>query len=287
MALFGSRFTKPGPGVSKDGPQKTAFFRFFDIVGNKFFDLIKINMLYFFSIIIFCLPLIFIVTVLFSENDPAAAFIYPQNFFIVFACSLPIAFTGPFTAGFIYLLRNFVRSEHVFLFSDYKDNVKNNFKQSTLATLINVTAFLLLIYTIVFYWYNSAKNPIYLIFMSISLIIFVSFIFMNYYIYLMIVTFDIKLLRIYKNAYIFSVIGLGRNILVSILLILIIVLHLSFLWLSLFPVPFFSISFSGLIINFAVWPKIKKIMIDPNQNEDNQRKDDNVERLFVDKGKER
>jgi uncharacterized membrane protein YesL len=287
MALFGSRFTKSGPGVSKDGPQKTAFFRFFDIVGNKFFDLIKINMLYFFSIIIFCLPLIFFVTVLFSENDPAAFFLNPQNFLVVFVCSLPIAFTGPFTAGFIYLLRNFVRSEHVFLFSDYKDNVKNNFKQSTLATLINVTAFLLLIYTIVFYSAFSAKNQILLILMFFSIIVFVFFVFMNYYIYLMIITFGLKLTKIYRNAYIFSVLGIGRNILISIILFLFVIFHVLFYPYSIILIPFFSLSFSGLIISFAVWPKIKVLMIDSIQNDDNQQKDDNVERLFVDKGKER
>jgi uncharacterized membrane protein YesL len=286
MALFGSRYSKPGPGVSKDGPQKTAFFRFFDIVGNKFFDLIKINMLYFFSIIIFCLPLIISIFVLFSGNDPEAAFLNPQNFLVVFACSLPIAFTGPFTAGFIYLLRNIVRSEHIFLFSDYKDNIKNNFKQSTLATLINVTVFSLLTYIIMFYSYYSAKNSLLLIPMFFCILIFVSFIFMNYYIYLMIVTFDLKLLKIYKNAYIFSVIGFGRNILVTILLLLIALLHSIFLVL-LILVPFFSLSFSGLIINFAVWTKIKVLMIDLIQKDDNQQKDDNVERLFVDKGKER
>jgi uncharacterized membrane protein YesL len=102
----------------------------------------------------------------------------------------------------------------------------------------------------------------------------------------MIVTFDIKLLKIYKNAYLFSVIGFGRNILVTILLLLIALLHAIFLVL-LILVPFFSLSFSGLIINFAVCPKIKVLMIDIIQKDDNQQQDDNVERLFVDKGKER
>ena len=42
-------YSKPGPGIEKDAPEKAAFFVFMDIYFRKFWNLIKINLLYFYS----------------------------------------------------------------------------------------------------------------------------------------------------------------------------------------------------------------------------------------------
>ena len=47
-----------------------------------------------------------------------------------------IAITGPCTAGVAYVTRNWARDEHAFIWSDFKDAVKENWKQSIVVSLI-------------------------------------------------------------------------------------------------------------------------------------------------------
>ena len=47
-----------------------------------------------------------------------------------------IAITGPFTAGLAYVTRNWSRDEHAFIFSDFMDAVKANWKQGLLTSVI-------------------------------------------------------------------------------------------------------------------------------------------------------
>jgi uncharacterized membrane protein YesL len=287
MALLGFNYSKPGPGVGKDNAQKTAFSRFFEIFSRKFWDLIKINMLYFICIIIFYIPLSFSLFGIFNEKNYTQEFTNLYTFIYLLVCALPIALTGPFTAGYTYILRNFVREEHAFIWSDYKEVAKRNFKQSVLATLVNVIGFSLIVFNILYYNISAAKNPIVLLPMMLSSMAFVIFLFMNYYIYVMIVTFDLKLSQIYKNAFIFAVMGLGRNILVTIVLLVLIYAHWVFALPSLLLIPFISLSFAGLLLNFAVWPMIKKHMIDPYQQSDMQNEINIKQSLFKDAGKEK
>jgi len=47
-----------------------------------------------------------------------------------------ITITGPFTPGLCYITRNWARDEHAFIFSDFKDAVKENWKQGLLTGFI-------------------------------------------------------------------------------------------------------------------------------------------------------
>ena len=44
--------------------------------------------------------------------------------------------TGPFTAGLSYITRNWARDEHAFIWTDFKDAVKANWKQSLILSVI-------------------------------------------------------------------------------------------------------------------------------------------------------
>lgn len=47
-----------------------------------------------------------------------------------------LSITGPFTAGLCYVTRNWARDEHAFIWSDFKDAVKENWKQSLILSVI-------------------------------------------------------------------------------------------------------------------------------------------------------
>ena len=70
-----------------------------------------------------------------EEADLAA--ILNSTIFRMLIWMIPcIAITGPFTAGFCYVTRNWARDEHAFIWSDFKDAVKENWKHSLLLSCI-------------------------------------------------------------------------------------------------------------------------------------------------------
>lgn len=293
MGLFNS-YVKPGPGVSKDAPQKTAFFLFFDIYFRKFWDLIKVNLLYFISIVLFFIPVGMILIPLFADfKDTANSLLLSFHnggapirllnpWLIIYL--LPIGLAGPATAGFTYIMRNFAREEHAFLWSDYKDTIKSNWKQALAAGLIQIVASTLLIFAMSYYYQNMHKSALFVVPFIFTLIVSMLFLFMQYYIYVLIITFRLTLSQIYRNSLIFAFLGLGRNFLVTIFCAVTLLLSFYFLPLAFILVPCLTLSTMGLIVNFCVWPVIKKYMIDPNP--ENQKKQ-TEESVFEDTGREK
>ena len=225
-------YSKPGPGISKNAPQKKRFFLFFDILGRKFWKLIQLNFLY----ILFCLPVVTI---------------------------------GPATAGMTYVLRNFANEQHSFLFSDFWDSFKSNFKQSFIYSILSLIATVLLSVSIYYYYINLNQNKFYYLPFVVSVSIAIIFIFMNYYVYLMIVTLDLKLKAIIKNAFIFSVLGVKTNIITFLILGLIIFATVWYFPITLLFIVLIEFSLVGLIICFNSYQYIKKYAIDPYLNSQN------------------
>ena len=59
------------------------------------------------------------------------------NLFTMFIWLVPcIAITGPFTAGLSYVTRNWARDEHAFIWTDFKDALKANWRQSLVLSVI-------------------------------------------------------------------------------------------------------------------------------------------------------
>jgi uncharacterized membrane protein YesL len=67
-----------------------------------------------------------------------------------------IAITGPGTAGVSYITRNWARSEHAFLWSDFKDAMKENWKQSIVVSLL--TGLIPLLAWISWLYYGEASR---------------------------------------------------------------------------------------------------------------------------------
>ena len=108
--------------------------------------------------------------------------------------------------------------------------------------------------------------------MTIALIII--YIVFRFYTYLMVITFDMKLGKVFKNALIFTVLGIKRNILallglaiVSAFAIALIVLLLPLGWGVTIVLPLiYYLGVCAFIYTYAAYPVIKKYMIDPIQS---------------------
>lgn len=269
-------FTKEGPGVPKDAPPKPRIVVFFEVLGRKFWNIVKMNLLFgIFNIPAFIFLLFFAARVqdlflsaynvtLSAEELSVSFFTVTVPLMIYFVC-LPLITVGPAQAGMTYVLRNYSREEHAFLWWDFKEQALKNFKQSLIVSLINAAVTVIVFLDVYLYRQFSNVNPMLITaattFMVIAYIIFMM---MSMYIYPMMVTFDLTIRQLYKNAFLFAILKFFPN-----LLILIVVFLLVFLSFYFSPVIgyllfiFILMGLTSFITNFYVYSKIDKYMIQP------------------------
>ncbi len=235
---------------------------FFDIYVGKFSKLILLNVMN----VILNIPAIFAAFFLSSYFFTGDKELKSLNFFIGYTVisllvCFPLITIGPLQAGFTYIFRNFVREEHTFIFDDFKEQVKKNWKQGLAISLIDFAIVTVLIIEISFF--RSQTGLISNILLGMAFIIFVIFSMMHIYIYQMMVTIELTVFHIYKNALIFTLIHFFKNIMIYLLCTVIITLLGVFLPLGILGFLTVSISTIGLIINFHANTAIKKYLIDP------------------------
>lgn len=293
MGIFGGNYSKVGPGVSKDAPEKNRFFLLFELLGRKFFKLIQLNMIYFITL----LPLVFgvILSVRINPEIMSGNEVYIENLtglpLFVFTGDIiglifiiiSVFITGPATCGFTYVLRNMQRQEHAWIFSDFREHFAKNFKQGIAMSIIDIVMTVLLYVAFCFYAYSMPvmmPNSTIIAGIAKYFILILSFIFivMHYYIYVMIVTFKMKLKDIMKNAAIFSMAKLPLNLLLTIILIAAIFASVWYFAIGIILAFVISISLLGFIVVFSIYPTIDKSMIASQQQDEA----DETERDFED-----
>lgn len=252
MNLF--NYNRPGPGISKNQPKKKPFFLFFELLVRKFWDLIKLNLLFLIPVAIAALMMFFLSSI--TSLIPVVI--------------IPLILVSPFVAGLAFVTRNYAREEHAFILSDFLSAVKNNWLAFLINGMVCYIVYLIISFSVNFYAVQLKINSMFYIPMFICLIISIFFIISQYYIPVLIITFDLKLYQIYKNSFIFVLIGLWRNLLLTVILFVLIfgifimtqLMPLTFL-IACVLIIFLLFSFSMFLINFTVYPLINKTMIEP------------------------
>lgn len=271
---FGN-YNKPGPGVSKDEPQKAAPVRFFEIFLRKFWKFLQANLLFAIpaAVAAVLVVLLYIVGPLQYGFQIGTVGIRSLN--LIFFCPLPFIFLSPFTAGLTFISRNFSREEHAFVWTDFIKAVKGNVKYFLINGVICYLVFVVMSFSLTYYYGMLNTGWFYYLPMALCLAFVLLFLFAQYYLPVMFVTFELTFKQAYKNAFIFSALGIGRNILLTALTIgffvgfwfmisnflLIIVLLLLFV--------FILFAFYNYLITFTVYPVIDKYLIQPYQNQEN------------------
>lgn len=277
MGLFSGRYTKEGPGVSKNAPEKHRFFLFFELFFRKFSKLVWLNIIYFVTLIPLMLGLYLsvqinpVITNAIANNTlegmgGVPLFVFTGDIVGIGLIILSIFITGPATAGFTYVIRNFQREEHAWVFSDFREHFRKNYKQGVLIGLIDVVAAVLLYVAFVFYVYMMPVQMPDLAMLStvgatIVTIIAVAFVVMHFYIYVMMVTFQLTLKQLLRNALLFTFARLPLNILIFIINGAIILACLLYPIALFVLTPIILFSMIGFITVFAVYPSIDKFML--------------------------
>ena len=229
-------YEKEGPGISKNAPKKKTFIIFFETFFRNFWKFITINLVY--SLI-----------------------------------NLPLVTSGLAAVGLTNVTRNIARDKHSFGLSDFFETIKKNWKQGLIAGIINVLLYVIIMFD--FYFFFCSKEGIFAtIGMAIAFMFFLILTFMNYFIWTLIITFNFSLKQVFKNSFKFSIINFKLNFLCLIITVLIHAVYIAILfllskWFLLVLTVEIMIylitypAFKYLLVQFCVFPSIKKHIIDP------------------------
>lgn len=292
---------RDGKGVSKDEDTRPTFINFFKSLFRKFPQLLRLNLL----MVVQIIPLIVVVCLYFlgpksptmsnvmfaplygiDQASGGAAVsslldlssiqmglpVFSPVINITIICLVIImAITwGWQNIGATYVLRGLVRGDAVFVFSDFFYAIKKNLKQGFFLGLIDFVISGVLILDFFYFYQQTGSFGLDFMYFAILGLIIVWFI-MRFYIYNLLITFDIKTFKIIKNAFIFTILGIGRNILALLGIVLLTILNLV---LIIFCIPlgvsipivlpfFYFLAITSFMSCYAAYPIIDKYMIAP------------------------
>ena len=234
MGLF-YNYKKEGPGVSKNGPKKRVLIRFFETYFRNAWKMIPV---FFFYCLLFLVP-------------------------------------GLSAVGITGVTRSLARDKHSFGVADFFSTIKKNWKQALIAGIINIFITSFLIYDLNFFLASeNIKGTLWgMIGIAFSLFLIFMFSVMKFYLWFMIITFEMKISKIYLNSFKFFVINMKNNIIMIISTSVYWVIFYALMELGLVTpliagillviMTCFYPLFHYLIIQYGIFGAIKKYIIDP------------------------
>lgn len=220
-------YGKSGKGdYRKDDLPKNRWQLFWEMLRVRLAGLCRLNIM---SVIIW-IPVMYIITQLFNsfysissivaevEADITAAseeyltiynnvdqYLY-NILFMLFLWLIPaITITGPVSAGMAYVTRNWARDEHAFVWSDFKDAIKTNWKQSLVISFITSCLPIVMFVCYRFYGEMTAQSLFYIIPQMLTLTLGAVWCMALIFMYPMIVAYKMKTLQVIKNGLLLAV----------------------------------------------------------------------------------
>ncbi len=233
MGLF-SNYDSAGPGIPKMPQEKKGFFKFMEVFGRHFWDLAFLNLLY----ILFCIPIITI---------------------------------GPATAGLIKVARNYSQERSCFMFHDFWKTFKSSFKQSFPLGLIDIFLVYWTVVMVSFYYSFSLEYEIGKVLLVVAISLMLIIFLMHYYIYLLVVSTNLKMKQILKNAFLLTSLGLKSTLisffttvgLVVLLLLILLTASNAGIIIDLVIICGWAFSFIAFTVSYNCYPVVRKYVIQP------------------------
>lgn len=275
------------PEVRREEKPKAAPARFFQLWGRKFSQLVRLNLL-------FLVPVLLVLALMavlefflphllmrlpeggggiqwyrwekFSHPAPHEMEGVWLDVWSLWAVPAPLVLLSPLLAGLAFVTRNYVREEPAFLWHDFWHAVKDNWKSFLCWGGTGYLLFVVLSAAIAYYGWKAQNQPLYYALLWPCAVLGLLFLFAQYYLPVMLVTFHLKWGQAWRNALIFSIVGFGRNLLLTLLLgglAIFCSLPLLVLNLLVFALFFglFGCGFSMFLVNFTVYPLVSRYMM--------------------------
>lgn len=306
---------RDGKGVYEEESRKPTLGFFFKLLFRKFSKLLRLNLLMLFQII----PIMIFVFVYFAgfKTPTATSILHSPLYGItqtgatstqialldlnsiqmgipLFTPAIVITLTclavflvltyGWQNVGAAYVLRGLVRGDAVFIFSDFFYAIKRNFKQAFFMGLLDALFTIVLVADFLFFYQRTGAYGFDVMFFVIFALA-VIYLFMRFYIYQLMITFNLSIFKIIKNALIFTVLGIKRNLMALLGLVVLIALQLVLIFMLLpygisiplvLPLVYFM-AVAGFIQTYAAYPIIDRYMIAPFAKQPDVAEDDGTE----------
>lgn len=233
MGLFGGGFSNPGPGVDKDAPKKKGLFLYAEIFVRKFWKLMQVNGIYFLCSIPFII-LLYLMTPVSSaylqqiaertaagqdvaQIQSAAELMVRMMFAVGVFTALGFGIAAP---GYSYILRCFAREQHAWIWSDFKDKIKENWKQGLIVFIIDLVVLVFGLNALLFYFSafkQTNGQSIWLFVCYLTALLLLIYVMAHFYLHQLMVTFKCSIKQLYKNAFILAFAKLPMNLLFAVL----------------------------------------------------------------------
>lgn len=265
--MFG--YNTKGRGISK---KEAAVRNYLDILGRHFWHICGASFWFALSNILFFGASYLLFFAYFGGENlvtVASLFLSGKNFALPIAPFLPLMLTGPFTAGFTYVIRNYAKQEHTFLISDFFEQAKKNIKQGLIVSVISYLILYLLLQALIVYnsMFLASGLPVGILY-TLFAIVAALLIIMSFYVYPMMVTFRMSLKVLVKNAWTFAIMKLPQNVIIFAFLLFInggLFYVTVVLWmlpeLFLILTVFLLTGFTSYTANYYIWNVLEKHIV--------------------------
>lgn len=272
MGLF-SNFEKAGPGVSKNEKKKKGLILFFELLTRKFGSYLILNIVYFltlipgilavfFSLLHFLTPLIVKMA---TEPEMASGV---RAILGIISILIAILFSlSPCSSGYYYVLRNYVKEENAWGMSDFWEHFKKNAFKSIVSFLIDtlVVCFSFAAFSLYIFQFSWMGSYIYVLSLCL-LFVMILFALSMPFKWMMMVTYDIKLPSLYKNAFLLLLVDAKRNGLyvLSVLFYWFVMYLLSGIvsgFITVIVMGVIGISAYGLVLCMNTYPTMIKYLV--------------------------
>lgn len=284
MGLFGS-YQNAGPGINPYAPKKKPFFRFWELMWRSLGKLLSLNILH----TLLHAPL-FLSLIVYLETDNALTVPFAVGLLI-----LQALLEGPIMAGCTRVLRLIVLDKPCFLGDEFKKGFSKNLGPSILVWFLDMIVIASVFSG--FYVYpafaEGSGSKLWYIPYVISIAAALVLLFMNFYLFPMIVSTTLNTKSVFKNSFMLAflspkacLISLGGSLLMLSIVVLLILVNSLFMGL----IAFFPAAFIGYLVMFVNYPVIQKYVINPyyeESGEQNPESDESIpddERVFTDRG---
>ena len=277
MAMFYNPHAE-GKGVKKQ--TNRTFSHCFSVFMVKLFTLIKGNILFSLFILPFAIAAVLIAMSVFPDTNILDIQFQVSFVFQIMLIPLPFAFIGPAVCGLTKITRDIGREEHVEIFKDFLITYNRCFFKSIIISALEYLFYITAFFAFIVYWGEW-------LFWSVSMIVTLYFTLMQRYIYIMAVSLDLSVFKMYKNAFLLVLVAFKKSltILLSLIVFTAILLFniatslyvnigIVFTALYLFLIHF---SFLGYFQNYYAFNAILEFVVEPfYNNEKNKIVLDNV-----------
>ena len=195
---------------------------FFLVFKERFFDLIKVNLLqliFWIPVILWTMLNLLVIQSADSWNGITNISGALSGYILTWLIGLIpcILITGPSSAGSAYIMRNWAKDQHAFLFSDFKDAFKSNWKQALAVSAVTGLLPVIVYAAFVFYGDMAKANPLLYLPLAATLSAGLIIALMHPLVYPMIVGYELKLKDVFKNAFLMSAVQLPKMLFIRLL----------------------------------------------------------------------